>query len=174
MEDAGGQGGVGPALDQGGPEVLRAGRAPPEATTGIVTASLTARVIGRSYPFLVPSASMLVRTISPAPSRSTSRAQATASRPVGTRPPLMWTSQTSRPSRSTRFGSMFTTMHWLPKRRAALRTNSGSRTAAELIEGGADAALAASIFHYREYTIAETKEYLARHGVPVRLMADSG
>ena len=48
---------------------------------------------------LVPSASMLVSTISPAPSRSTSRAQATASSPVGTRPPLMWTSQTSRPSR---------------------------------------------------------------------------
>ena len=42
---------------------------------------------------------MLVSTISPAPSRSTSRAQATASRPVGTRPPLMCTSQTSRPSR---------------------------------------------------------------------------
>ncbi len=39
---------------------------------------------------------------------------------------------------------------------------------AALIEGGASAALAASIFHYREYTIAETKAYLARHGVPVR------
>ena len=39
---------------------------------------------------------------------------------------------------------------------------------AALAEGGASAALAASIFHYREYTIAETKDYLARHGVPVR------
>jgi cyclase len=39
---------------------------------------------------------------------------------------------------------------------------------AALVEGGADAALAASIFHYREYTIAETKEYLRRHGVAVR------
>ena len=29
---------------------------------------------------------------------------------------------------------MFTTMHWLPKRNAAARTNSGSRTAAELID----------------------------------------
>ena len=29
---------------------------------------------------------------------------------------------------------MFTTMHWLPKRRAACRTNSGLRQAAELIE----------------------------------------
>src|SRR5437868_2738350 len=36
-----------------------------------------------------------------------------------------------------------------------------------LTEGGASAALAASIFHYREFTIAETKDYLHRHGVPV-------
>lgn len=40
---------------------------------------------------------------------------------------------------------------------------------AALAEGGASAALAASIFHYREYSIAETKAYLDRHGVPVRL-----
>ena len=46
----------------------------------------------------------------------------------------MWTSHTSRPSFHTRFGSMFTTMHWLPNRRAAWRTNSGSRQAAELID----------------------------------------
>lgn len=39
---------------------------------------------------------------------------------------------------------------------------------AALVEGGASAALAASIFHYREYSIADTKSYLARHGVPVR------
>jgi cyclase len=37
-----------------------------------------------------------------------------------------------------------------------------------LTEGGADAVLAASIFHYREFTVAETKEYLRRRGVPVR------
>jgi cyclase len=36
---------------------------------------------------------------------------------------------------------------------------------------GADAALAASIFHYDEYSIPETKAYLARHGVPVRQVA---
>jgi len=40
---------------------------------------------------------------------------------------------------------------------------------AALVEGGASAALAASIFHYSEYTIDETKRYLAEHGVPVRL-----
>jgi cyclase len=34
---------------------------------------------------------------------------------------------------------------------------------------GADAALAASIFHYNEYTIPDTKAYLAARGVPVRL-----
>src|SRR5438876_7989186 len=39
---------------------------------------------------------------------------------------------------------------------------------AALTEGGASAALAASIFHYREFSIAQTKAYLARHGVPVR------
>lgn len=38
-----------------------------------------------------------------------------------------------------------------------------------LTKGGASAALAASIFHYGEYTISATKEFLARAGVPVRL-----
>jgi cyclase len=38
-----------------------------------------------------------------------------------------------------------------------------------LVEGKADAALAASIFHYREYTMHEAKEYLHSKGVPVRL-----
>ena len=37
-------------------------------------------------------------------------------------------------------------------------------------EGGASAALAASIFHYGEYTIQETKEFMAQRGVPVRLV----
>jgi cyclase len=34
--------------------------------------------------------------------------------------------------------------------------------------GGADAALAASIFHFGTHTIPEAKRYLAAHGVPVR------
>jgi cyclase len=38
-----------------------------------------------------------------------------------------------------------------------------------LTRGGASAALAASIFHYGEYGIGQTKEYLAERGVPVRL-----
>ena len=37
-----------------------------------------------------------------------------------------------------------------------------------LVEGHASAALAASIFHFREYTIEECKEYLREHNVPVR------
>lgn len=37
-----------------------------------------------------------------------------------------------------------------------------------LTEGEADAALAASIFHYGTYTVGDLKEYLTRHGVPVR------
>ncbi len=38
-----------------------------------------------------------------------------------------------------------------------------------LVEGGASAALAASIFHFKEYTIAECKEYLKQNGVPARI-----
>ena len=37
-----------------------------------------------------------------------------------------------------------------------------------LTEGGADAALAASVFHDRRYSISEVKKYLASRGVPVR------
>jgi cyclase len=37
------------------------------------------------------------------------------------------------------------------------------------VDAGADAALAASIFHFGEFGIPEVKEYLDDHGVPVRL-----
>ena len=37
-----------------------------------------------------------------------------------------------------------------------------------VIKGGASAVLAASIFHFGEFTIAQAKEHLARAGVPVR------
>ncbi|HEX6608947.1 MAG TPA: imidazole glycerol phosphate synthase subunit HisF [Chloroflexia bacterium] len=40
---------------------------------------------------------------------------------------------------------------------------------AVLAPGGADAALAASIFHFGEYSVAQVKRYLADHGVAVRL-----
>ncbi|HXF74015.1 MAG TPA: imidazole glycerol phosphate synthase subunit HisF [Actinomycetota bacterium] len=37
-----------------------------------------------------------------------------------------------------------------------------------ILEGHADAVLAASLFHFRELTIAEVKEHLASRGIPVR------
>jgi cyclase len=37
------------------------------------------------------------------------------------------------------------------------------------VDGKADAALAASIFHYRKYSIQELKEYLSSEGVAVRI-----
>ena len=38
-----------------------------------------------------------------------------------------------------------------------------------LTDAKADAALAASLFHYKELEIKEVKEYLKEQGVPVRL-----
>ena len=38
-----------------------------------------------------------------------------------------------------------------------------------IIEGEADAVLAASVFHFGEFTIRQVKEYLRSQGVPVRL-----
>lgn len=38
-----------------------------------------------------------------------------------------------------------------------------------LVSGKADAVLAASIFHYGTYSIAETKRYLAQKGIPIRI-----
>jgi cyclase len=43
-----------------------------------------------------------------------------------------------------------------------------------LVAGQADAVLAASIFHYREFTIPEAKQFLANRGVPVRLEPRAG
>ncbi len=40
-------------------------------------------------------------------------------------------------------------------------------------EAGADAALAASIFHYNEFSIPDTKAYLAAKGVPVRVVTSA-
>lgn len=38
-----------------------------------------------------------------------------------------------------------------------------------LVNAGADAALAASLFHYQEYTVMDVKKYLAERNVPVRI-----
>jgi cyclase len=37
-----------------------------------------------------------------------------------------------------------------------------------ILEGEADAVLAASIFHFQEYTIQQAKEYMASRGIEVR------
>ena len=39
----------------------------------------------------------------------------------------------------------------------------------DALQAGAHAVLAASIFHYKEFTIREAKEFLKARGVPVRL-----
>ena len=41
--------------------------------------------------------------------------------------------------------------------------------AAVLLEGKADAVLAASIFHFGQFTVGEVKKYLASRNIPVRL-----
>ena len=38
-----------------------------------------------------------------------------------------------------------------------------------IIEGEADAVLAASVFHFGTFSIREVKEYMAAQGIPVRL-----
>ena len=43
-----------------------------------------------------------------------------------------------------------------------------SHFAQALTAGGADAALAATLFHYKQMTIADLKAYLAKEGIPVR------
>ncbi|HPD61461.1 MAG TPA: HisA/HisF-related TIM barrel protein, partial [Thermodesulfobacteriota bacterium] len=42
-----------------------------------------------------------------------------------------------------------------------------------LKNGKADAVLAASIFHYQEYSIGEAKKYLYEKGIPVRFLVDN-
>ncbi len=38
-----------------------------------------------------------------------------------------------------------------------------------VLQGGADAVLAASIFHFREYSILEAKQHMHAQGIHVRL-----
>ena len=57
--------------------------------------------------------------------------------------------------------------------RIPLVASGGAGTLDHLVEvitkGKADAVLAASIFHFREFTIEETKRYLKSKGIPVRI-----
>src|SRR6185369_4808354 len=104
--------------------------APPLATTGTPTDSLMRRVMTRSNPAFVPSASMLFNTISPAPRDTARFAHSTASRPVSLRPPC---EKTPHLSGATDFASMETTMHWLPNFSAPARIRSGFARAEELM-----------------------------------------
>src|SRR6266568_3869383 len=67
--------------------------APPLAITGTPTATRTAVISGRSNPALVPSASIELSRISPAPSSAALAAHRTASSPVPRRPPCVVTSK---------------------------------------------------------------------------------
>ena len=104
------------------PPCARRDPQPPEATTGTRTASATARVRATSKPSFVPSRSMLVSRISPAPRSAPSRAHATASVPVGVRPPCTKTSQPPVPAARA---SMASTTACAPKRRASRSSRSG-------------------------------------------------
>ena len=42
-----------------------------------------------------------------------------------------------------------------------------------LTKGGADAVLAASLFHYKEMEIRDLKDYLRKRGVPVRITEEN-
>ena len=80
----------------------------------------------------MPSRSMEVSRISPAPYPTSFLAWATASMPVALRPPWVKISIACR--LRALLASMAATMHWLPNFSAASRTNSGRLTAAVLIE----------------------------------------
>src|SRR5438876_730064 len=101
--------------------------APPEAIIGTRTASAMSAVSSRSKPSRVPSRSIDVSRISPAPCSTPRRAHSTASRPVGVRPPSITTSY--EPS-SRRRASMASTAAWAPARAAISPRSSGRRTAA--------------------------------------------
>ena len=102
--------------------------APPDAITGIFAFSETRLVSSISYPAFVPSQSILVSNISPAPSSSAFFAHSSASIPVFTRPPLRYTSQPLLSSRL--FASIAQTTHCLPNFSAASLISSGRFIAA--------------------------------------------
>ena len=96
---------------------------PPEAITGTVTASATARVSAMSKPYLVPSRSIEVSRISPAPSATTSLRIGDGVKPgrlaaaMGENLPAI-----GSPGSDTFLASIATTMHWSPNFSAASLT----------------------------------------------------
>ena len=108
--------------------------APPEAMIGILTSLRTARIISRSKPSLVPSASIELSRISPAPSCSARLTHQMASMPVDLRPPIVVTSKPDCVCCSpfSRRASTESTSTWLPKRSATRLISDGSLMAAVL------------------------------------------
>src|SRR5699024_35938 len=93
--------------------------APPEAMIGTVTAARTAAISSRSKPALVPSPSIELSRISPAPSSAPRRAHSTASTPALRLPPWVVTSQPESVCAApagTRRASTESTTHWRPNR----------------------------------------------------------
>ena len=105
--------------------------APPEAMTGMVTSRRTAVISSRSKPSWVPSASMALRRISPAPSCAARAAHSIASRPADSRPPWVVTSKPQSVPGARR-ASTLSTRTWLPNRSAISATSSGRWMAAVL------------------------------------------
>ena len=73
----------------------------------------------------------------------------------------------------------FALLDWLqpncePDRVALLYPKSKGSLSPGWVMGKADAVLAASIFHFRTYTISQAKSYLRDRGVPVRVDVLSG
>ena len=121
--------------------------APPDAMTGMLTASLTAAVSSQSNPARVPSESMEVSRISPAPRASASRAHSTTRRPVGLRPPCTNTcaSRTGSAASGSRRASMATTTACAPKLRPmasiSVGIGEGGGVDADLVCAGVEYAL---------------------------------
>ena len=126
--------------------------APPEAITGIRTASLTAAVNSQSKPARVPSESIEVRRISPAPRCSASRAHSTTVRPIGRRPPCTYTcaSRTGSAAARSRRASMATTTACAPKLRANCADECGVGQ-----RGGIDADLVRACLEYLLGVVAD-------------------
>ena len=132
---------------------------------------------------------MLVSRISPAPRATASRAHATGSRPAGRRPAgrdaIAWAQEavalgageillTSMDRDGTKDGyDLELTRAVSDAVTVPVIASGGAGSLEHLVEGvtdgGADAALAASIFHFGIHTIAEAKAYMRDRGVEVRL-----
>ena len=150
--------------------------APPLAITGICTASLTAAVSSQSKPSRIPSVSMLVSRISPAPRDSASRAHSTTRRPVGLRPPLTYTSASSTPF-APRRASIATITACAPKLAPISPISSGRAIAAELMltlsAPALKTAAASSAVRMPPPTVKGTKSFARRapHSIEQRTAA---